>query len=470
MFYQSVTEAHSRAIDPIDPSRSVFWAALLAAFDMHEVRYCALHAHGPLLYGFDFAVHSTDGARLGRVFSEVRKLGYRAVQSVQVASGWHRLVFARLDADAEMVALDLVFRSQAGTRGPSPDRLTVRRQRNGMLWVPHPEDALDFFLIEMILSPRVSPHGLRHFRSLIDSIGLQRAEARAQQLLGRDLGKPVMTACRSGFNPALSQELEQQLQRRVAQKSLHSVLAMLDRCWRKVTNGGVGEGAFLVFLGPDGVGKTTLLEEVSTALAPLFADQHFFRWRPAMFARAPRPSSPPHSKPLRSTKGSVSYLLFLWLDFAAGYFFRTRQALRKCGLVVFDRYYHDLLIDPKRYRYGGPLWLVNGLKHLVPPRGTYFLVLDADEHTIFARKQQLSIEEIRRQRSLYQQFSRTTPRSILVATDCPLERCKARTLTALLRHFADRTERRNPAWFGCPAELGTEGPVAVSTSGSELSN
>ena len=393
--------AASRA--PIDPSCSPFWTALLAAFDAHEVRYCALHAEGPLLSETDFAVHPADRPKLAKAFSDLRKAGYRAVQSFQFAPKCFHFVFAHLEAE-ETVAVDLKFCIEASNGVLSSERLMITRRRCGVLWVPQ-----------------------------------------------------------AGLIDKLDQELLQQ-------NAWHRKLQSLELFIRNVRSVNHGEGAFLVFLGPDGVGKTTLSNEISAALAPVFSGQHFFRWRPAIFARAPRPSALPHSKPLRSVKGSVSYLVFLWLDFVAGYLFRYRQMLRQGELVVFDRYYHDLLIDPKRYRYNRPLWLARMLRHLVPPRDAFLVVLDADEQTIFTRKQQLALEEIRRQRMVYRQFARVTPLSVLVATDSSLSECKTRALSALFRHLADRTERRNPEWFSSRATPETAAPVAVSTPGSEFSD
>jgi hypothetical protein len=46
-------------------------------------------------------------------------------------------------------------------------------------------------------------------------------------------------------------------------------------------------GATLVFLGPDGVGKTTLLRAVSKSLEAVFPEQNIYRWRPASAATCP---------------------------------------------------------------------------------------------------------------------------------------------------------------------------------------
>ena len=375
MDHQSPDHAQLFAPEAIESGGSVFWITLLAALDAHQIRHRVLHANDIAPFASELAIHPSDRAMLGKVFSELRRAGYRAVRSVKTCPNRHRIAFAKVDAEAAIETLDIDFRVSADKGRISADRLITQRQPS---W--------------------------------------------------------------------------------------------LAACWQAVTCSGVRDGAFLVFLGPDGVGKTTLLTSVTTTLGPLFKRQHFFRWRPAMFARAPRPNAPPHSKPRRSTRGSLSYLAFLWLDFVAGYMFRTRKMLCQGDLVVYDRYYHDVLVDPRRYRYDGPRWLARLASRVVPPKTAFFVVLDADEQTIYARKQQLALADIRELRNLYRQFAQATPLSVVVITDRPLEQSTNEVVCAVLRYLADRVERRNPAWFGCNQCLGKEEPSPVSLSGSELSN
>jgi thymidylate kinase len=207
------------------------------------------------------------------------------------------------------------------------------------------------------------------------------------------------------------------------------------------------KGAVLVFLGPDGVGKTTLLRALSKSLAPAFPEQSIYRWRPTIFARAPRPSSLPHSKPVRSAWGSISYLLFTWVDFTSGYAVALHSVLSRGGLVIFDRNYHDLLIDPKRYRYAGPLRLARFIGKFVPPRDPFFVVLDAEEQTILSRKQQLPLDEIRRQRGAYREFAERVLPSVLITTDRAFEHCRAQALEAIFQYLSERLAQRNPTWF-----------------------
>ena len=44
----------------------------------------------------------------------------------------------------------------------------------------------------------------------------------------------------------------------------------------------------------------------------------------------------------------------------------ARAVLSQSGLVVFDRYFDDLLIDAKWYRYGKPMWVVRAFRSLIP--------------------------------------------------------------------------------------------------------
>ena len=54
----------------------------------------------------------------------------------------------------------------------------------------------------------------------------------------------------------------------------------------------------------------------------------------------------PHRLSRRPLSLSVLALLVLLLDFLLGYWFVIRPLLAGWGLVVFDRYYDDLLVDP----------------------------------------------------------------------------------------------------------------------------
>jgi len=82
-------------------------------------------------------------------------------------------------------------------------------------------------------------------------------------------------------------------------------------------------------------------------------------------------------------------------------------------LVICDRYYHDILIDPKRYRYGGPISVARLIGQLMPQPDLWVL-LDASTEVLQARKQEVSKEETSRQRLAYLAFAKAQKSYVVV--------------------------------------------------------
>jgi thymidylate kinase len=117
----------------------------------------------------------------------------------------------------------------------------------------------------------------------------------------------------------------------------------------------------------------------------------------------------PHGKPPRSALLSLAKIL-VWLveEWCACFFQDKKQTLLIC-----DRYYHDLLIDPIRYRYGGPVWVARLVGKLMPqPR--LWILLDAPAAVLQARKQEVPPEETERQRTAYLAFVRRQRNHVIV--------------------------------------------------------
>lgn len=348
-------------------------------------------------------------------------------------------------------------------------RYCALHAHNGLLhgtdFLVHPADRRKFiaaftevqelgFRFVQLLRPRPGVHRLVFVRltntgieRVMLDVVFEREGVRAENIaLQGSMGNTFWTSTdkrskrRAGSNPSLYVRLA------------FWVHKVLDRFSRK--------GAFIVFLGPDGVGKTTLLRAVSKSLTPLFPEQALYRWRPAMFARSPRLNCLPHSKPMRGTWSSISYLLFTWADFFFGYFVSIRSLLSRNGLALFDRYYHDLLIDPKRYRYTGPMWLVQKMARLIPPRDIFFVVLEAEEQTILSRKQQLPIEEVRRQRTAYREFAKQVSASVVISTEWELDQCRTDVLDHIFTYLSTRLTNPDSVWLRQPE-------VTVKTSVSQ---
>lgn len=148
---------------------------------------------------------------------------------------------------------------------------------------------------------------------------------------------------------------------------------------------------------------------------------------------------------------SMIYLVAFFIDYWVGYLLVIRPLLTKSSLVLFDRYFCDVLVDPARYRYGGPRWFMQLLCRLAPEPDIVVL-LDAEEQVVFARKNELSVAEINRQRKMYRQLGKLFKRAqmVVVKTDGGIESTHDALFVAVIEFMQQRFVRRFTSWRFVP--------------------
>ena len=161
---------------------------------------------------------------------------------------------------------------------------------------------------------------------------------------------------------------------------------------------------FIAFLGCDGSGKSAVIAAVSErsrAAGQAVAHGH---WRPVAVgdsgkSRSLQDAAEPHGRSPRGGFGSVLKLGWICLNWWIGWFrFLRRQA--KCGLLIFDRYHADLIVDPRRYRYGGPMWLARFASKWMPQPDIVFY-LDAPPEILLSRKNEVPKAALEKSRAAY---------------------------------------------------------------------
>jgi thymidylate kinase len=221
----------------------------------------------------------------------------------------------------------------------------------------------------------------------------------------------------------------------------------------------------VAFLGTDGVGKSTVTSRIERDLAPAFSSTEryhrpvetvLWRLRQRMKRYRARSSSvestdanapgtdaqaTPSEVPPRGLPASILKLGLWWADYTVlGYLLTIYPRLVRSTLVLFDRYYHDLLVYPRSYRYGGPLWLARLVGRLIPRPDLVFL-LDAPPEVIQARKQELTFEQTAYEREAYLNVVRGLPNAHVVDASKPIDTVVNEVEEIILEHMADRTGR-----------------------------
>ncbi|HBP86999.1 MAG TPA: thymidylate kinase-like protein [Nitrospiraceae bacterium] len=198
-------------------------------------------------------------------------------------------------------------------------------------------------------------------------------------------------------------------------------------------------GVHVVLLGPDGSGKSTILECIEGTLASAFRRTKRYHLRPFFGSpqHAGEPEPNPHGKPVRGFLPSLIKLGVWWIDYTIGYFISVFPFLVRSTLVLFDRYYFDLAIDPRRYRYGGPLWLAKLCGKFIP-RPDLVILLDVPAEELYSRKAEVSVEESHRQRLAYREFVGTLTNGHIIDNSDRLEETIQKVEAVVLNYMAIR--------------------------------
>ena len=165
---------------------------------------------------------------------------------------------------------------------------------------------------------------------------------------------------------------------------------------------------WIAFLGPDGSGKSSVIQGVKDHFRFSRIGIVSVHWRPRVRAGLGGGKgevvTDPHGIPPRGKFLSVAALVLLLVRWWAGLLLRVLHVRATKSMMISDRYYHDLIVDPRHYRYGGPMWLAKWIFRLIPaPAKTIILLTDAE--TILARKAEVSPDELERQLGEYRNLS-----------------------------------------------------------------
>jgi thymidylate kinase len=240
--------------------------------------------------------------------------------------------------------------------------------------------------------------------------------------------------------PTIRSKMRQHM---ISKDPLGTLMSLIREFVRSVERVRYPTGLFISIFGPDGAGKSSLIRNVDGRLRSTFRSSYNFHLRPGVlsFGLNRNQSSDPHSLPFRSSLFSLAKLVVWTTDYIVGYFVLIRPKLLRSGLVLSDRYFHDIFVDPIRYRYGWSRWVLSLFSRFIP-NPDLVLILDAPIETILERKQEVSRPELARQLIAYRKLGEIFPSAFIINAGVSETEVACACAKVILTRMADVTKAR----------------------------
>ncbi len=196
-------------------------------------------------------------------------------------------------------------------------------------------------------------------------------------------------------------------------------------------------GIMVSFLGPDGTGKTTLINKIICEHLLPFRKVKIFHLKPRVIGQKAEgtPVINPHEQ--KKYRPFLSYikLFHFQFDYLIGLFTKIIPYKIISSIIIFDRYYEDIYIDPVRIRYGGNLHIAKVMRKIIPNPDIQF-VLTANPNIIFSRKKELPKSKIKQLVLKYR--SLPNDKYIQIDTGSDIEQIKIRVLNEIYKKMSNR--------------------------------
>lgn len=208
-------------------------------------------------------------------------------------------------------------------------------------------------------------------------------------------------------------------------------------------------------MAPDGAGKTTFLEALISKLEFYYVDDKnsdrysVYHFRPRILPnlgaigkkigiqKTDEDFTNPHRSKSANTISSLFRISYYWLDYMIGYSYLVRKDVQFDKVSIFDRYSYDFIVDPGRTKLNLPLWVRKLYVECIPhPKIVFYL--DADPEVIYKRKQELTLDEIKRQVIEYKKVARSHKRFVTLDANRSTNESADEALKVILDTFTKK--------------------------------
>ena len=444
---------HDDATDEHNAARVALLARVFDAMIKHQVPFCVTHAYANL----DRAVTSDVDCIIPATYRRADLLP--VLQSVTTEDGPVKVVqwlddgalYIAISAGTDRLPVMVQLHASAdfdldGKVFYTGEEIIAARRPHGAIFVPTPEVEFACVLLNRLHKSDVTPAHADRLTSLFAQAPAE-CEREIRRFWHETHADTILTAAKSGDwdavrKSAASIAADSRITGpangvfRSAGRSLSGTARRIKRWIRPEA------GYHIVFLGPDGVGKSTIIEQVRDAIAPAFLNTSYHTFAPSLIPHKFQPEKPtPHAFPPRGKAASFVKAAWWSVCYTAGYVATIHPDRVRGVFAMNHRYLLDAIVDPKRYRYSGPTGLLRMI-WAIAPKPDMVVLLNAPPEVIQARKKEVAFEETARQCREYNDLISGMPYGVIINANRPIDEVVADVNGRLLKQFADRIEKR----------------------------
>lgn len=209
-------------------------------------------------------------------------------------------------------------------------------------------------------------------------------------------------------------------------------------------------GTLIAFSGPDGAGKSTLVDAVTEIFYSLgingnkvphhlltknIPSLHKLPGAPKKYAK--QDYTKPYQAKTAGFMSSMMRTLYYYFAFLFDRIIYIKKELRDNKIVIFDRYYTDIMADPVRIRIGLNKTFIQKLFNTLPSPDITFVVL-AEKEKILSRKDELTEDKLEQLLGAYESLPNTLSNCTVLHNNASVEE----GILMICKNVFDKLEER----------------------------
>ena len=182
-----------------------------------------------------------------------------------------------------------------------------------------------------------------------------------------------------------------------------------------------GEIPLIAFFGPDGSGKSTVTDLIEKRLVAEEKVVIRYHWRPRALPSLKKDYSTlsfnnPNKLKIRKYIVSIGCYIYFFFDFLVARRLYFKKSKDSNSIILYERYYFDILFHPRRYRLTSINWLGSFLSRFLRKPNITFVLVGTPE-AIHDRKPELQVAEIKRQIDIMSDKLPNLCKTVIIDTD-----------------------------------------------------